>query len=470
MHPHRTAAGVARTRLALAGLSLSMLLAALGTSIANIGLPTLTQAFKVSFQDVQWVVIAYLLSITILVVSAGRLGDLLGRRRLLLAGIFLFTLASVLCGLASTFWMLVAARAAQGFGAAIMMALTIAFVGEAVPREKTGSAMGLLGTMTAAGTALGPTLGGLLIATFGWPSMFLINGPLGLLALALAFLYLPSDRLEGKGASSGFDVPGAILLALTLIAYALGLAAGTSGFGLLAASLAGAGLFIFLQARTASPLIRVTLLRSPVLGPCFAMSTLVTAVVMATLVVGPFYLSGVLGLDAARVGLAMSCGPLVAALVGIPAGRSVDRYGSRRMIRTGLIGMATATLILLLMPASAGLPGYIVPLTLLTAGYALFQAANNTAVMADTLPDQRGLISGLLNLSRNLGLITGASFMGQVFALGVGASNIAAASPVAIATGMRLTFAVAGLLILAALTVSLHFRRSLLPGRHTSQC
>lgn len=154
-------------RWALASLSLSMLLSSLGTSIANVGLPTLAQAFNASFQAVQWVVLAYLLAITILIVSVGRLGDLTGRRRLLLAGIVLFTLASALCGVAPTLGLLIAARAAQGLGAAIMMAITMAFIGETMPKAKTGSAMGLLGTMSAIGTALGPSLGGVLIAGLG---------------------------------------------------------------------------------------------------------------------------------------------------------------------------------------------------------------------------------------------------------------------------------------------------------------
>ncbi len=161
-----------------------MLLSSLGTSIANVGLPTLAQAFNASFQEVQWIVLAYLLAITTLIVSVGRLGDIIGRRRLLLAGIVLFTVASVLCGVAPTLWLLIAARAAQGLGAAIMMALTMAFVGETVPKAKTGSAMGLLGTMSAIGTALGPSLGGVLIAGLGWRAIFLVNVPLGILTLA----------------------------------------------------------------------------------------------------------------------------------------------------------------------------------------------------------------------------------------------------------------------------------------------
>lgn len=159
-----------------------MLLSSLGTSIANVGLPTLARAFDASFQQVQWIVLAYLLAITTLIVSVGRLSDIAGRRRLLLIGTVLFTTASLLCGLAPTLPLLVAARVAQGLGAAVMMALSMAFVGETVPKEKTGSAMGLLGTMSAVGTALGPSLGGVLISGFGWPAIFFVNVPLGCLA------------------------------------------------------------------------------------------------------------------------------------------------------------------------------------------------------------------------------------------------------------------------------------------------
>src|SRR5215475_2214601 len=128
---------------ALASLSLSMLLSSLGTSIANVALPALAQAFTASFRQVQWIILAYLLATTILIVSVGRLGDVTGRRRLLLAGIFLFTVASVVCGAAPALWLLLAARTAQGLGAAIMMALAMAFVGDTVPKARTGSAMGL---------------------------------------------------------------------------------------------------------------------------------------------------------------------------------------------------------------------------------------------------------------------------------------------------------------------------------------
>jgi EmrB/QacA subfamily drug resistance transporter len=450
-------------RGALAGLSLSMLLSSLGTSIANVGLPTLAQAFTASFQEVQWIVLAYLLAITTLIVSVGRLGDITGRRRLLLAGIFLFTVASVLCGFAPTLWLLIAARAAQGLGAAVMMALTLAFVGETVPKAKTGSAMGLLGTMSAIGTALGPSLGGVLIAGLSWRAIFLVNVPLGTLTFLLAHRYLPVDRREPKTDRAGFDNVGTLLLTLTLAAYALAMTIGRGRFGslnmaLLLAAAFGAGLFVLAEARAASPLIRLAMFRDPVLSASLAMSALVSTVMMATLVVGPFYLSRALGLDAARVGLVLSVGPLVAALTGVPAGHIADRFGAQRVTLVGLIGIAAGSFLLSMMPATLGISGYIAPIVVITAGYGLFQTANNTAVMTEIRPDQRGVISGMLNLSRNLGLITGASVMGAVFALASATIDITTARPEAVATGMRFTFAVAAILIVVALAIAIGSR------------
>ena len=457
------AAAPAPSAWALASLALPMLLAALGTSIANVGLPTLAQAFDAAFQDVQWVVLAYLLAVTTLIVGAGRLGDLYGRRRLMLAGIALYTAASLLCGLAPTLGWLVAARAAQGLGAALMMALTLALVAEVVPKDRTGRAMGLLGTMSAIGTALGPSLGGALIAACGWPALFLVNLPLGLAALLLAWQRLPADGPRAGATRERFDVAGTLLLALTLAAYALAMTLGRGDFGatnlaLLAAALVGLVAFGLVERRAATPLIRLAMFAWPVPGAGFAMSALVTTVVMATLVVGPFYLSGAFALDAARVGLAMSAGPLAAALMGVPAGRLVDRHGTAGTSLAGLIAMAAGAGVLTLLPTRLGVAGYLAPLVLITAGYALFQTANNTAVMGGVAAAQRGVVSALLNLSRNLGLISGASVMGAVFAMAAATTDFATAPVEAVAAGMRATFMVATMMVVVAIMVAIGSR------------
>lgn len=443
-------------RWVLAGLSLSMLLSSLGISIANVALPTLADSFGASFQQVQWIVLAYLLAGTTLIVSVGRLGDLTGRRRLLLAGISVFTAASVVAGLASTLWLLIAARAAQGVGAAVMMALTMAFVGETVPKARIGSAMGLLGTTSAIGTALGPSLGGVLISGLGWRSIFLVNLPLGVLTLVLAWRYLPADR--PSTARPRFDHLGTVLLALTLAAYALAMTVGRGVIGiggLLLPAVGGLVLFVRTESRAASPLVRLAVFRDRALSASLVMSALVSTVMMATLVVGPFYLARTLGLKAALVGLVLSVGPLVAALTGVPAGRIADRVGVRRMTIAGLLGIATGAGALALLPARAGVVGYLIPIVVVTTSYAMFQTANNTAVMTDLPADQRGVISGLLNLSRNLGLITGTAVMGAVFAVASGATEVTTARPDAVATGLHITFALAALLIVAALALAI---------------
>lgn len=382
------------SRGGLVSLSLSMLLAALGTSIANVGLPSLTQAFNASFHATQWVVLAYLLAITAVIVSAGRLGDRLGRRRLLLAGLLLFAVACGLCGMAPALEWLIAARVLQGLGAAVMMAMALGMVGDTVTKQRTGRVMGLLGTMSAVGTAMGPSVGGVLLSVWGWRSIFLVGVPLGLVAVALAYRYLPVDRQREPSS------PGS-----------------TFWSSLQDASLR-AGL---------------------------VMSALVAAVIMATFVVGPFYLSRGLGLAPEWMGLAMAVGPCIAAVTGVPAGRLTDRLGSRRMTLAGLGVLACGALLL---SFTSGLFMYLGALVILTTGYSLFQAANNTAVMKDVQSANRGTVSGLLNLSRNLGLIVGTSALGAVFAWAT--PEVTHATAQSVANGLHVTFGVAlGLILLA---------------------
>ncbi len=459
-------------RLALASLSLSMLLSSLGTSSANVGLPSLAEAFAAAFQDVQWVVLAYLLAITTLIVSVGRLGDMVGRKRLLLAGIALFAMASVLCGLARSLGLLIAMRALQGLGAAVMMSLSMAMVSESVPKAQTGSAMGLLGTMSAIGTALGPSLGGVLIAGFGWPAIFLVNAPLGVVALAMAKLHLPEDRARAASGKTRFDLLGTVLLAMTLAAYALAVTLGRGHFGphnliLLVAAAMGVAMFVHAQSIVASPLVQLAMFRDRQLRGSLTISALVATVMMATLVVGPFYLSRAQGLAPAQVGLVMSMGPILSALCGVVAGRLVDRLGAPAMVMVGLGVMVLGACALCTLAPVFGVAGYVAAIMVLTPGYQLFQAANKTAVMADIRADQRGVTSGLLNLSRNLGLITGASVMGAIFAYACATADIHTADPQAITTGMRATFVVATALLGLALGLAWISRQPVRAGAAT---
>lgn len=440
----------------LASLALAIFLAQLGATAVNVGLPTLMAAFGVDLAAVQWVVLSYLLAVTALVVSVGRLGDLVGKRRLFLWGIAGFMLASAGCAAAPGLGALIAARAVQGAGGAVLMALSFAFVGDAVPKEKSGKAMGLLATVSALGTMLSPSLGGLLIGAFGWRAIFLINLPLGAVALWLAYRHLPGDA--GRATAARFDGPGTLALVILLLAYALAMTeAQAAGFGngrvigLLAGAAMALAAFIWIEARVEHPLIRLDLFRDPSLSAGLVAGTLVAAIMMSTLIVGPFYLARALGLAAGPVGLTLSIGPLTAALTGLPSGWIVDRFGARR---TMLAGLACQTLGLYGMShltIADGVAGYALAIVFISVGYAFFQTPNNTAVMASAPADGRGLVSSLLTLSRNLGFITGASVMGSIFALAIGPDI----TPTAVEAGLRVSYQVATGLAVAALALSL---------------
>ena len=442
----------------LVALALAALLPALGTSIAHVGLPVLAVEFAAPFQTVQWVVIAYLLVVTALVVVAGRLGDLVGRKRLLLTGIAVFTVASIACGLVSSLPLLIAARAIQGLGAAAMMALAMAMVGDAIPRQRIGRAMGVMGTLSAVGTALGPSLGGLLLSVFGWRAMFVAMVPMGVVAFAISARFLKADHVAANRPPVPFDIAGMVMLAVALGMYSIAMTTIRGPLSwingaLLAASATAAFAFVLIEAKTTSPLVRIAILRDRALASGFSSSALVSTVIMSTLVVGPFYVSRALGLEPALVGLVVAIGPVVAAVAAVPAGRLVDRHGAHRTMIAGLVGVAGGCVGLAALPVSAGIAGYVLPIVIITAGYSLFQTSNNAAVMTNVAVESRGVVSGLLNLSRNLGLVTGAAVMGAVFASGARGTDIAIADGASVARGMHHVFTVASVLIVITLTI-----------------
>ncbi|MCO5071857.1 MAG: MFS transporter [Rhizobiaceae bacterium] len=388
--------------IAVATLTLSVLLASLGTSIVNIALPTLVEAFSAPFAHVQAVVVAYLGALTISVVIAGRLGDRFGLKIMLIVGLAIFASASLLCASSPSLWLLIAARALQGVGAAFLMTLAMALMRQTANEASVGRAMGLLGTVSALGTALGPALGGLLLPITGWRGIFWVQFPLAILALILTVTRLPREpRVE--------------------------------------------------KARAVS----LTSVLDRRLAPMLVTNILVAALIMSTLVVGPFYLGLGLGLDARHIGLVMAVGPVVSIVSGVPSGRLVDSLGSGRILFVGLVLMAVGALLLAILPNMIGVVGYLVAIIVLTPRYQLFQAANNTAALADAPKNQRGTVSGALNLSRNIGLIVGASGMAAVFAFGVGGDTFATATAHDIAVGLRVTFLLAAAMMIAALAIAL---------------
>lgn len=443
---------------ALVVLAGSMLVGSLGISLATVALPALARAFSAPLPSVQWVIIAYLVAVTASIVALGRLGDLIGQTRMLILGLSVFAIASLACAFAPTLPGLIAARIVQGFGGAVLMALPVSIIRTVVARERMGSAMGLLGTMSAVGTALGPSLGGITIDLYGWSAGFVAVGVLAFMLLAMAVpTFSRASRLETT-VSGAIDWLGSLLLAFALSAYALSM---TSAVGVLDARLllpltaVLTALFVWRQMMAARPLVPIALLRNFRIGLSLAMNFLVTTVMMSTLVVGPYMLSLGLGLDESAIGLVMAVGPLTSALSGLPAGRLTDRYGAARMLPVGLAQIAVGLVALAILPQWFGLWGYGLALVLLTPGFQIFLAANNTVTMQTVAEDQRGVLSGLLGLSRNLGFVTGASAVSSLFAFTLGDVELAKADPSLIAHAFTVTFLIATLLPVTALIVDL---------------
>lgn len=375
------------TRWGLASLALATLLPSLGSSIANVALPTIAANTASTFAEVQWVVLAYLVTMTSTLVFAGWAGDLLGHRRLLLLGLWLLTGASVLGLVTPSLPLLVVARAIQGVGAAALVVAALVLADELAP-ERRGRAMGLLGSMSALGTALGPSVGGALVSAFSFRGVFVASAVLG-----LGVSWLAHSQL------------------------------GSSGSALRTGRRARAHLEAL-----------IVPLREPELRARLFANAAVSALLMVTLVVGPFHLMGTFGLSAALTGAVMTAGPVMATLLGMPSGLLVERHGPERATLVGLLGIGLGALGLALAPSSWGIPGFVLPVVIITSSYALFQAANNVGVMRLAGPAHRGGASGAINLSRNLGLIGGASVFGALYAsaglqasFGVGAALIALA-------------------------------------------
>jgi MFS family permease len=313
--------------------------------------------------------------------------------------------------------------------------------------------MGLLGTVSAVGTALGPSLGGLLLAWAGWPSLFVTIAALGAVTFALGM------RFFGRTTSSmpsrpTFDVPGFLTLGVALGAYSLSMTLASLAIECLAIAAVAIAAFIVVELRAKAPLVSISNLSDRALTSSLIALAFVTSIVMATLVVGPFYLTGTAGLNSTEAGLVMSIGPAVSAIVGIPAGRLVDRLGPRQAMLAGLVLSTGGCLLMVVLPGQFGVLGYCLALALVTGGYALFQAANNASVMKEAPNAQRGVFSGLLGLFRNLGLITGASAMGAVFTNASKGVPWLALPPGGL-SGLQLTFIVCAIVAIVSIGLTL---------------
>ncbi|WP_326660951.1 DHA2 family efflux MFS transporter permease subunit [Streptomyces sp. NBC_00385] len=404
----------------LVTLSLGFFMTLLDLTIVNIAIPEMIDGLGASLDQTLWVVSGYALVLAVLLITAGRLGDLLGPRNVFAAGLVIFTLASVACGTAPDATLLIAARVVQGLGAALLVPQTMALIVSVFPAQRRGTAMGIWGMVAGLATLSGPTLGGILVSTVGWRWIFLVNVPIGLAALALTFLVVPDIR---HGLKHRFDVMGVLIATAALACLAFGLQEGTRyhwGPGIWTLLGAGAALvagFLLHQRgkQDQEPLVPFALFRDRNFS---VMTVLVALVSMAMIgLVLPFnlYLQSVLHLSAIKAGMVLAPSSLVSMAVGPFAGRLSDRLGGKYLLMTGLTLYATGMLAIVLI-AGVATPWYaFVPATLITGlGIGCVVAPMSTEAMRNVDPRLAGAASGVNNTIRQVGSVIGAATVGAV--------------------------------------------------------
>ncbi|MDR6567563.1 MFS transporter [Chitinophaga ginsengisegetis] len=437
-------------KAAVTGIALILFMVNLDTSIVIVGLPVLIAQLHASFASAQWVVLSYMLLLTALIAGAGRLGDIFGKKKLYLAGIALFTVASLGCGIAPGIGTLIVCRGLQGVGAAFCLSLSFAIAGDMVPKARLGKTMGWLTMMVPLGIASGPTCGGILISTLGWQSMFLVNIPIGVVAYTLVRRHVP---VVAKAAPQRTDWTGMILLAGVLVCYCMGMTfmedkgpLSQPVLLLLAGFAAGLVLFIRYEKKVPQPFLQLQLFRNSLLSASLLAAWLVYTVIMATVVLLPFYLVNEGHYTPLQTGLLMSFGPLVTAVLSVFAGKAADRFHARKVMLAGVLVMVAGCLAMSSLSTGQGIFGFLWRIGLIQLGLTFFQTPNNTAVMELAAPEQRGLMSGLLSLARTTGHITGTAVLGAVFALLIKSGTITHAISVVFLVAAVLV-AVAALLI-----------------------
>lgn len=405
----------------MAAVSMSIFLATIDGSIVNVALPTLVRELQADFATVQWVVLAYLLTQSTLLLGVGRLGDMVGKKPIYVSGFVVFTIGSVLCGLAPTVGWLIGFRVLQALGAAMMLALGAAIVTEAFPPYERGKALGIIGTSVSIGVVVGPTLGGILLQSLSWHWIFFVNLPIGIVGTAMALRFIPAFRPKGR---QRFDYAGAITLCLSLLGLLLALTVGQQlGFGdsrivgLLLVWLIFLGLFIAIESRSQHPMINLGLFRNILLSVNLVTGFVTFVAIAGVFILIPFYLENVLGYSVLRVGLMLAVVPVALGITAPIAGSLSDRLGTRPITVVGLISLVAGYLAMGTLTANTGLLGYILRLLPVGIGMGIFQSPNNSAIMGSAPREQLGVVSGLLSITRTLGQTTGVAVAGALWAM-----------------------------------------------------
>ena len=439
----------------------AQLMIVLDGTVVNVALPAIGRDLGFSRASLSWVVNAYLLTFGGFLLLGGRAGDIFGRRRVFMGGLALFTLASLFCGLAGSQTALVAARALQGVGGAIIApaALSIIVTTFTEPAERA-RAMGIWGFVASGGGTVGVLLGGVLVGTFGWPWIFFVNLPVGLIALALCRPLLDAGKDSGADPDAGFDLAGAFLITTSILAavYAI-VGAESAGWAsprtvlISAASAALLVAFVAVERRARAPLVPLAVFRSRNLTVSNVVMVLVVAGLFGWFFFGALYLQRVLGYDSLQTGMAfLPATLLLGALSYSAAAKVVQRFGVKPMMVVGMSSMSLSLALFARAPVDGGFVLDVLPAMVLLGVGASFAFLTVILASVSGVPeDQAGLASGLVNTAQQLGGALGLAVLASVAATRTGGLLEAGSAPVAaLNAGFHLAFLLGAVFVVLA--------------------
>lgn len=446
--------------IVLLSVGTGVFLATIDGSIVNVALPILVKALNTDFSIIQWVVLAYLLTVTTLMLSIGRLGDMVGKKPLYMAGQVIFTIGSIFCGLASNVFLLIICRVFQAIGASMIMALSSAIVTEAFPPDERGKALGVHGTMVSIGIIAGPTIGGLILQALSWHWIFFVNIPVGILGIWMVQKFVPDKKPAG---GQKFDYWGAATLFVSLLSLLFGLTmeqrlafTDLRVLGLFGCGILFMAVFIGIETRVDQPMIDLKLFNNPLFSINLITGFLAFVASAGTIFLMPFYLQNVLGYDPSRTGLLMASVPFIIGIVAPLAGGLSDRYGTRLLAVIGLMILIFGYLAVSTLGISTSAFGYVLRFILIGIGVGIFQSPNNSAIMGAVPHSRLGVASGLLSITRTMGQTTGIALLGALWAInvagqvGTGISDVSEAPIYAQVIGLQHTmWFVVGLIFIA---------------------
>lgn len=403
-------------------ISIGIFISTLDGSILNIANPTIAKNFNVSMQQVQWVVTAYMLIITASLIFLGRLGDQIGSHKIYRNGFLVFTLGSFLCSISPSLIYLITARLVQGIGASMMMATGMGIISNVFPPGERGKALGLTGMVVGIGNMSGPSLGGILVANFAWPLIFVINIPIGLLGFYLAHKYLPLQSANKELQS--YDLVGTLTFALAAgtLLYALSASEQISGNFLLL-SIVFMLVFYFIEKNSLHPMLDFALFKIKTFSYGNIMALAVYTTQTSVFFLLPFYMESMLRFSPDYSGLLMTITPVTMAITAPLAGSLSDKVGSRKILALSLLILTFSFLTFSSLNAEINLHKLITGLIFLGLGMGMFGSPNNSSILGSIPREKVGYGGGFLATNRNLSFAVGIAGSVSLFSLILGNSQ-----------------------------------------------